>query len=42
MENQAGKRNLTIVQRTFLLGDLYKLKRKKQGAPNGNKNAEKQ
>ena len=42
MENQAGKRNLTIVQRTFLLGDLYKLKRKKQGAPTGNKNAEKQ
>jgi len=37
IENQAGKRNLTIVQRTFQLGELYKLKRKKRG---GDRNVE--
>ena len=37
IENQTGKRNLTIVQRTFQLGELYKLKKKKHG---GGRNVE--
>jgi len=36
LENQVGKRNLTIVERTFKLGELYKLKRKKHGGERGN------
>jgi len=31
IENQTGKRNLTDAQRTFQIGELYKLKRKKHG-----------
>ena len=31
IENQTGKRNLTDVQRTFQIGELYKLKKKKHG-----------
>jgi len=31
IENQIGKRNLSIVEHSFKLGELYKLKRKKHG-----------
>jgi len=31
IENQTGKRNLTDAQRTFQIGELYKLKKKKHG-----------
>ena len=42
IENQIGKRNLTDEQRSFQRGELYKLRKKKEGAPEGNRNAEKQ
>ena len=31
IENQTGKRNLTDEKRTFYIGELYKLKKKKHG-----------
>jgi len=36
IENQTGKRNLTDVQRTFQIGELYKLKKKKHGGTGAN------
>ena len=42
LENQLGQRNLTDVQKSFRRGELYKLLKRKQGAPEGNKNASKQ
>jgi len=42
IKNQLGRRNLTDAQRTFHIGELYKLRKKKSGAPEGNQNAAKQ
>lgn len=42
IKNALGTRNLTEVQFRFLLAELYKMRKKRHGAPKGNKNAEKQ
>jgi len=36
LENQVGKRNLTTVEHSYKIGELYKLKRKKHGGDRGN------
>ena len=42
IDNQLGRRNLTETQRTYLIGKRYITEKKVEGAPVGNKNAEKQ
>ena len=42
IKNALGTRNLTEVQFKLLLAELYKMRKKKAGAPKGNKNAGKQ
>ncbi len=41
-QNQLGRRNLTDVQRTLLIGEAYRAQKMTQGAPKGNTNAAKQ
>ena len=40
--NQLGRRNITDEQKTVLIGEAYKAQKMSVGAPEGNKNAEKQ
>ena len=40
--NQLGRRNITDEQKTVLIGEAYKAQKMSIGAPEGNKNAEKQ
>lgn len=42
IENQLGRRNLTPEQKLYLIGKKYKEEKKQIGAPEGNKNAQKQ
>lgn len=42
LQNQLGRRNLTIEKQKYFIGELYSLRKKKQGAQANNQNAKKQ